>query len=71
MQMTRNQPKASQTRRIFRELNNVKLAELPSKLRQTLILTCSLRGESLHTLFAVAVGLLQTQLALAKTKFYP
>jgi len=45
MQMTSNQPKTSQNRRIFRELNNVRFAELPSLL-----------VESLHTLFAVAVG---------------
>ena len=72
MQMTRNQPQTFQNRRIFRELNNVTLAELPSKLRQTLILSCSLRVESLHTSFAVAVGL-QSQLALVTitTKFYP
>jgi len=56
MQMARNQPKTFQ-KRIFPELNNVTLAELPPKLRQTLVLTCSLRVESLHTLFAVAVGL--------------
>ena len=44
----------SKNRRISRELNNVTLAELPSNLiRQTLVLTCSLRVESLHTLFAV------------------
>jgi len=31
-QITRNQPKTFQIRRIFRELNNAKLAELLSKL---------------------------------------
>jgi len=56
--------KLSKNKRIFRELNNVVLAELPSKLmRQTLVLTYSLRVESLHTLFAVTFGLLQSQLA--------
>jgi len=61
IQMTRNQPKAVQNRRIFRELNNVMIAELPSKLiRQTLVSNCPLRVESLHTVFAVAVGLLQS-----------
>jgi len=60
MMMTRgrNQPRALQNRRIFRELNNVTLAELPSKLmRRTHVLTCTLRVESLHTLFATAVDL--------------
>jgi len=38
-----------QNRRIFRKRNNVTLAELPSKLiRQTLVLTCSLRVVLLH-----------------------
>jgi len=32
MQITRNQPKTFQNIRVFRELNNVTLAELPSKL---------------------------------------
>ena len=60
MQKTRNQPKAFQNK-IFRELNNFTLAELPSKLiAETLILTWSLRVESIHTLFAIAVGLLQS-----------
>jgi len=37
------------------------LAELPSDLiRQTLVLTCSLGVELLHTLFAIAEGLLQS-----------
>jgi len=59
MQMTRNQLKTFQNWRFFRELNNVTLAELPSKVvEQTLVLTGSLPIESLHTLFAVAVGLL-------------
>jgi len=44
----------SKNRRISGELDNVTLAELPSNLmRQTLVLICSLRVESLHTLFAV------------------
>jgi len=39
----RNQPRALQNIRIFRELNNVTLAELPSKLmRRMHVLTCSL-----------------------------
>ena len=39
MQITRNQQKTFQNRRIFRELNNSTLAELPSKLTgQTLVL---------------------------------
>ena len=39
----------------------VTLAELPPILiRQTLVLTCLLRVESLHTLFAMAVGLLHS-----------
>jgi len=47
MPMIRNQPKTFQ-RRIFRELN-VTFAELSLTLiRQTLVLTCSLRVESLH-----------------------
>jgi len=73
MQITRNQPNTFLNRKIFRELNNITLAELPSKLRQTLVLTCSLRVESLHILFwvAVAVGIRQSQLALVTTKFYP
>ena len=38
MQITRNQPQMFHNRRIFRELNNVTLTELPSKLiRQTLV----------------------------------
>jgi len=61
----------SKNRRISGELNNVTLAELPSNIiRQTLVLTCSLRVESLHTLFAVC-GSTQSQLALVTTKFYP
>jgi len=61
MQMTRNQPKTFQNRRIFRELNNVTLEKMPSKLiRQTLFLTCSVRAESLHTSSSAAVGLLQS-----------
>ena len=72
MQITRNQPKPFQNRRIFRELKCVTSAELPSKsIRQTLVLTCSLRVESLHTLFAAAVDLLQSQLAVVTTEFYP
>jgi len=72
MQMTRNQSKTFQNRRFFPERNNVTLAEQPSKvIRQTLVLTGSLPVESLHTLFAVAVGLLQSQLALVTIKFYP
>jgi len=56
MQITRNQPKTFRYRRIFRELNNVTLAEPPSKLiGQTLVLTCSLRVGSLHTLFVRSV----------------
>jgi len=56
MQMTRNQPNTFQNRRIFRELNNVTLEEMPSTLiRLTLVLTCSLRVESLHTLFAMVL----------------
>jgi len=61
MQMTRNQPRAFQNRRIFQELNNVTLAELsPILIRQTLALTYSLLVESLHILFPIAVGLLQS-----------
>jgi len=72
MQITRSQPKTLKNRRIFRELNNVTSAELPSKsIRQTLVLTCSLRVESLHTLLAVAAGVRQSQLALVTSKFYP
>ena len=72
MKITRNQPKTFQNRRIFRELNSVTLAELPLKsTRQTVVLACSLQVESIHTLFAVAVGLRQSQLALVTTKFYP
>jgi len=57
--------KLSQNRRIYRELNNLALAELPSKLmRQTLVLTCSFRVESLHTLIAVTFGLLHSQMAI-------
>ena len=54
----RNQPRALQNRRFFRDLNNVTLVELPSKLMQrTHVLTCSLQVDSLHTLFAITVGL--------------
>jgi len=57
--MARNQQKLFRNKKIFRELNNVTLAELPSKLiRQTLVSACSLRVEPLQTLFAIAVGLL-------------
>jgi len=46
--------------KIFRVLNNVTLEEQPPKLvLQTLTLTSSFRVESLHTFFAIAVGLLQ------------
>jgi len=39
MQITRKQPKTFQNRRIFRELSNARLSELPSKLiGQTLVL---------------------------------
>jgi len=48
LQLCRSQPKIFQNRKICRELNNVTLAELPSKLmRQTPALTCSLRVELL------------------------
>jgi len=61
MQMTRNQPRAFQNSKIFHELNNITLAELPKIfIRQALILTCPLRVESRHTFFAIAVGLLQS-----------
>jgi len=52
MQMTgRNQPQTFQNRRFFRELNNVTLAELPTKLlQQTLASTCSLRVLPRYTL---------------------
>ena len=61
MQMTLKQPKTFQNRIIFRELNTVTLEEMPLKLkRQTFPLNCSLRVELLHTLFAIAVGLLQS-----------
>jgi len=71
MQITRSQTKTFQNRRIFRERNKVTLAELPSKLTgQTLVFTCPLRVESLRTLFAVSVGVLQSQLALVTNKFY-
>jgi len=57
--------KLSKNRRIFREMNNVALAEPPSKLiRQTLVSTCLLRVESLHILLAVTFGPLQYQMAL-------
>jgi len=72
MQMTRNQANTFQNRRFFRELNNFTLAEQTSKvIRQTLVLTCSSPVESLHNLFAVAVGLLQPLLALVTIKLYP
>jgi len=72
MPMTRNQPNTFQNRRFFPELNNFTLSEQLSKgRRQTLVLTGSLPVESLHTLFAVAAGLLQSQLALVTIKFYP
>jgi len=61
MQTTRNQPTTFRNRRVFRKLYNVTLEEMPSTLiRLTLVLTCSLRVESLHTLFAIAVGPLQS-----------
>jgi len=48
--MIRNQRKTFQHRMICRELNNCTLAELPSKLiRQTLVVTYSLRVESRFT----------------------
>jgi len=51
-------PKTSQNRKTFRELINVTLAALPSRLiRQTLVLACSMRVESLYILFAMAAGL--------------
>jgi len=37
-------------------------------MRQTLVSTCSLRVESLHILFAIAVSLLRYQLALLANK---
>jgi len=56
MQITCKKPKTFQNGRIFRELNNVTLAELPSKLiAQKLVLTCLLRVESLHTLFVCSI----------------
>jgi len=68
MQMIRNQPKTFQNRRFFRELNNVVLAEQPSKvIQQTLVLPLELP----HIFFAIAFGLLQSQLALVTINFYP
>jgi len=62
--MTRNQPKAFQNGKTFPYLNNVTLAEQPSKLmRQTLVSTWSLRVESPHTLCTIAVGLLLRSLS--------
>jgi len=72
MQMIRNQPKTFQNRRFFRELNNVVLAEQPSKvIQQTLVLTSSLPLELPHIFFAIAFGLLQSQLALVTINFCP
>ena len=51
-----SQPKTFQNRKIFRELNNVTLAELPSKLiRQTLVLTFSSVKESIHSLLCCKI----------------
>ena len=67
---SRSQPKTFQNRKIFRELNKVTLAELPSKLtRQTLVLTCSLRAESLFVC-NITVSLPQSSLALVTTKIH-
>jgi len=54
MQMTRNQPKTFQDRRIFLELNNITLAEQPSKLTWSGVY-CSeagTRGNGVPTLFS-------------------
>jgi len=55
MQITRSRPNTFQNRRIFRERNNITLAELPKFIGQTLVLTYSLRVESLHTLFVCCI----------------
>ena len=58
LQLCRWQPKLSKTERSFE--NKITLEELPSEsIRQTLVLKYSLRVESLHALFAIAVSLLQ------------
>ena len=55
MQITRSRPNTFQNRRIFRERNNITLAELLKFIGQTLVLTYSLRVESLHTLFVCCI----------------